>query len=92
MIAPALHPPSPIGQELHMAAETNPSERKVIGQAAMLEDGTIVMDLRMEDAKSGAVGDIRVQHKRGDADYQPTLDHLGGLRPGEIKPVYNDWK
>lgn len=68
------------------------SARKVIGQAAMRDDGTIVMDLRMEDPKSGAIGDARVTYRPGDPRYQATLDHLGGLKPGEIKPVYNDWK
>jgi hypothetical protein len=90
MIAP-FPVPSPPSQELHMIEAPQPAH-KVIGQAAMREDGTIVMDLRMEDPKSGAIGDARIFYKPGDADYQATLDHLGGLKPGEIKPVYNDWK
>lgn len=91
MIAPVIHAPMPPTQELHMVQAAQP-EHKVIGQAAMREDGTIVMDLRMEDAKSGAIGDARLTYKPGDPHYQPTLDHLGGLKPGEIKPVFNDWK
>jgi hypothetical protein len=83
--------PTPPAQELHMV-QAQQSERKVIGQAAMRDDGTIVMDLRMEDPKSGAIGDARVTYPPGDPSYQATLDHLGGLKPGEIKPVYNDWK
>jgi hypothetical protein len=91
MIMPLVH--LPIAQEeIRMIDSTTQSDRKVIGQAAMLEDGTIVLDLRMEDQKSGAIGDARLRYRRGDPDYQPTLDHLGGLKPGEIKPVYNDWK
>lgn len=75
-----------------MIDDVAPSDRKVIGQAAMLDDGTIVLDLRMEDRKSGAIGDARLRYRPGDPNYQPTLDHIGGLQPGEIKPVYNDWK
>jgi hypothetical protein len=81
----------PPNQEPHMVQAAQP-ERKVIGQAAMREDGSIVLDLRMEDPKSGSVGDLRIVYKTDDPQYRATLDHLGGLKPGEIKPVYNDWK
>jgi hypothetical protein len=91
MIAPILQPPIAL-KEIRMVDAATPSDRKVIGQAAMLEDGTIVLDLRMEDPKSGAIGDARLRYRKGEPDYQPTLDHLGGLKPGEIKPIYNDWK
>jgi hypothetical protein len=70
-------------------ARTDPP--KTIGQATMQADGTIVMDLRMEDRASGAVGDGRFTIKPGDANYASTIEHLGGLKPGETKPVKNDW-
>ena len=64
---------------------------KVIGQASMRPDGTIVMDLRMEDAATGSVGDSRVTYASGSPHYQAILDHLGGLKPNEIKPILDDW-
>ena len=91
VIPPINHASMPPFEELRMVQAAQP-EHKVIGQAAMREDGTIIMDLRMEDPKSGAIGDARLTYKPGDPQYQATLDHLGGLKPGEIKPVFNDWK
>ena len=95
MIPPAILPPLTILQETVVmpTAEPSPehSERKTIGQAAMRDDGTIVMDLRMEDEKTGALGDLRLLYKPGEAEYQNILNRLGGLKPGEIKPVMNDW-
>ena len=57
-----------------------------IGEAQMLEDGTIVLDLRAED-DSGRRGDARFYYPKNHAEYREILDHLGGLKPGESKPV-----
>ena len=95
MIPLAILPPHTILQEIVPMPTAEPShehrELKTIGQAAMRDDGTIVMDLRMEDEKTGAVGDLRLFYKPGEAEYQNILNRLGGLKPGEIKPVLNDW-
>jgi hypothetical protein len=64
---------------------------KVIGRARMLEDGTIAMELRMEDPKSGAVGHSYPKFAPGSPRYKEILDHLGPFKPGEVKPVMNDW-
>lgn len=56
-----------------------------IGVATMRPDGTIVLELRAEGG--GAIGDGSIEYAPSDADYRYVLDHLGGLRPGEQKPV-----
>ncbi|MCA9588626.1 MAG: hypothetical protein KC657_25090 [Myxococcales bacterium] len=53
-----------------------------IGVARMLPDGTLELDLR---GPGGA--ESRVVYKPNDAKYKSTLDHLGGMKPGESKPV-----
>lgn len=57
-----------------------------IGSATMKEDGTIVLMLRAE-GPGGMIGDALVTYTPDDPKYQETLDHLGGLKPGEEKPV-----
>jgi hypothetical protein len=59
---------------------------KSIGQASMNPDGTIVLDLRAE-GPGGARGDARFTYPPDHKDYQMILKHLGGLKPGEVKPV-----
>lgn len=61
----------------------NPSS---IGMAHMKEDGTIVLDLRVEGL-DGSIGDARVVYPPSHGEYQRILAHLGGLRPGETKDV-----
>lgn len=56
-----------------------------IGTARMEPDGTIVLDLV---ARQGAtVGHGRLTYPPGHPDRAMILRHLGGLRPGETKPV-----
>jgi len=56
-----------------------------IGTARMEADGTIVLDLV---ARQGAtVGHGRLTYPPGHPDHAMILRHLGGLRPGEAKPV-----
>lgn len=56
-----------------------------IGTARMQADGTIVLDLVAR--QGGAVGDARLIYPPGHPDHAMILRHLGGLRPGEVKPV-----
>ena len=65
------------------AEVTEPAES--IGVATMRGDGTIVLYLRAEGPS--AIGDAMIEYAPSDARYQRVLDHLGGLRPGEQKPV-----
>ena len=62
------------------------AEQKYIGTATMKEDGTVVLFLRAETG-DGLVGDGMVQYPPGHPNYHEVLDHLGGLEPGENKPV-----
>jgi hypothetical protein len=57
-----------------------------IGMATMSADGAIILDLRAE-GPGGLTGDARFVYPRGHKDYQEILRHLGGLRPGQTKPV-----
>lgn len=57
-----------------------------IGQATMKEDGTIILRLRAE-TDDGAVGETLLTYSPTDKDYEAILQHLGGLKPGENKPV-----
>ena len=68
--------------------ETEPEvtqQQGSIGVATMREDGTIVLQLRAEGP--GVVGDGTLEYPQSHEQYRYVLDHLGGLRPGEQKPV-----
>jgi hypothetical protein len=53
-----------------------------IGIAVMGEDGTITLNLRSPDGAQGLL-----VYKRGDPQYARIISHLGGIRPGEHKPI-----
>lgn len=57
-----------------------------IGMASMKDDGTIVLLLRAEDEK-GAKGDAMISYPPTHPNYKEVLAHLGGMKPGEKKPV-----
>jgi hypothetical protein len=59
---------------------------KSIGMATMTDDGTIILDLRAV-SPMGHLGDSRITYPTSHPQYQQILSHLGGLRPGEKKPV-----
>lgn len=54
-------------------------QRTVIGTARMKEDGTIVLDLRHPWAHR--------EIPRGHAEHEGLVAHVGGLQPGQEKPV-----
>lgn len=64
----------------------NDENPQSIGQASMKEDGTIVLMLRAE-TDDGALGDTLFTYPPTDKEYNSILQHLGGLVPGESKPV-----
>jgi hypothetical protein len=51
----------------------------------MHADGTIVLQLRAEGP--GVTGDALLTYPPSHKDYQMVLKHLGGMKPGDIKPV-----
>jgi len=57
-----------------------------IGSATMQADGTIVMQLRAE-GPGPMIGDAQFVYPPDHPEYQSILEHLGGLAPGESKPV-----
>jgi hypothetical protein len=57
-----------------------------IGQAELRPDGTIVLTLRAEGSQ-GAVGDGQLVYAPSNKDYAAIVQHIGGIKPGEIKPV-----
>lgn len=57
-----------------------------IGSAAMLADRTIVMRV-YAPFPGGGFGEAEFTYKVTDPDYNEVLRHLGGLKPGESKPV-----
>jgi hypothetical protein len=52
----------------------------------MQKDGSLVLQLRAE-GPGGMLGDSRIVYAPTDPNYQAVLAHLGGLEPGESKPV-----
>lgn len=56
-----------------------------IGTARMQADGTIILDLMAR--QDGTIGHGRLIYPPDHPDYEMILRHLGGLRPGESKPV-----
>jgi len=73
-------PPSSKAQrERDMSADAS------IGVATMQPDGTIVLDLRAEGP--GMLGDARITYPKSHPEYDSVLKHLGGLTPGDSKPV-----
>jgi len=61
-----------------------PKAAATIGEASMRADGTLVLDL----VTTGATrGQARLSYPPSHPEYRKVLAHLGGLRPGERKPV-----
>lgn len=57
-----------------------------IGAATMRPDGAIEMQLRAEGS-GGTIGDALFVYPPDHPQYGEIIAHLGGLRPGETKPV-----
>jgi hypothetical protein len=57
-----------------------------IGQASMAQDGTVTLDL-LALSDECAVGHGILIYPPDHPQYREILEHVGGLSPGEIKPV-----
>ena len=57
-----------------------------IGTATMMEDGTLVLDLRAE-GPGNLRGVARILRPTSHPRYPAWIEHLGGLAPGEEKLV-----
>ena len=62
-----------------------PPADKSIGLATMMSDGAIVLDLR--STEGGRHAGTRVTYTRDHPSYREVLRHLGGMQPGDTKPV-----
>jgi hypothetical protein len=81
--APRASPPAAPSASSSTAPAT---DNRSIGQATMEPDGTIVLMLRAE-APGGGVGEGLLRYPPGDKDYEMVKQHVGGLEPGQSKPV-----
>lgn len=57
-----------------------------VGSASMLADGTLELRFRTE-TDAGAIGEALTIVKRGDKHYDAIVMHLGGIEPGQGKPI-----
>jgi hypothetical protein len=57
-----------------------------IGNATMMADGTLVLDL-VAEGRRGERGVARILRAPGHPRYAAWVEHLGGMRPGEEKLV-----
>jgi hypothetical protein len=60
-------------------------EKETIGSAKLLEDGTIVLQLRIEEGS--LIGDSLIEYKPGDPNYEEVKKHVGDLKVGEEKLI-----
>src|SRR5664280_3728219 len=66
--------------------ETVPCEQVAsIGVATMTDDG--VLTLRLRSLPPGPIGEGTMRYKPGDREYEDIKKHIGGINPGETKPV-----
>ena len=61
------------------------NERVIIGDAQMQEDGTILVNLRRTADGINVTGIVR--YPTSHPNYKEVLDHIGGMKPGEVKLV-----
>lgn len=57
-----------------------------VGSAFMQDDGTLEMSLRTE-TEDGTIGEALLVIARDDRRYERMVAHLGGIKPGEGKPI-----
>jgi len=71
---------------LLLSVESPTRTGDIIGYAEMHEDRSIDLHLRSVEC-DGTIAEGLVTVKPTDPTYGNTLKHLGGLKPGETKPV-----
>lgn len=57
-----------------------------VGSASMLADGTLELRFRTETA-DGAIGEALTIVRPGEPHYASIVKHLGGIQPGQGKPI-----
>src|SRR5215467_4757689 len=66
-------------------AGEDPAAGGSVGVATMLANGTILIGVG--GSGPGARAQAVLEIHPGDTNYQMIIDHVGGLRPGETKPI-----
>jgi hypothetical protein len=74
----------PLAVSAPVEAQSTPRVQ-FIGMASMSDDGTVT--LRLTKTSDGKPADAIIIYKAEDPRYNEVLRHLGGLKPGQIKPV-----
>lgn len=69
-----------------LVACANPQKEWFVGSATMAADGAITLDLASRE-QNGPVGHGRFVYPVGHPQYQAILAHIGGIVPGETRPV-----
>jgi hypothetical protein len=64
----------------------DPEAPASVGSAEMAKDGTLRLMLRAETA-DGMIGEMTMVVPPGDPRYAGYVAHLGGMRPGDAKPI-----
>ncbi|MBZ5521401.1 MAG: hypothetical protein LAP21_03990 [Acidobacteriia bacterium] len=72
--------------EIHARRRASAEDGAPIGTVTMQPDRTLVAQLRAE-GPNGIVGDAQYVLAPPNPAYQRMIDHVGGLEPGETKPV-----
>jgi hypothetical protein len=62
-----------------------PDKQDSIGQATMEADRTIVLWLRAQSDDGATIGHATFTHSPADEAYEPIVNHVGGLAPGQSK-------
>lgn len=76
-----------LAEEGAMLLARQPQKRQPIepiGMATMSADGTITLELHTHE---GAVGDAHIRYKPNDKEYGQISEHIGGIKPGQVKTV-----
>ena len=67
-------------------SEVIPEDAECIGMASMDVDRNVILELRATDGQ-GSIGMGRLVYTPDHEQYKSVITHLGGLNPGESKPV-----
>ena len=66
-------------------AGEDPAAGQSVGVATMLNNGTILIGVGGDGPAARAQAVLEIHP--GDTNYQMIIDHVGGLKPGETKPI-----
>lgn len=72
----------------HSATSSSSDPRPAsMGLATMADDGGIVLRLRAQLDEGDGAGEGYFRYPPGTVEHQRVVEHVGGLEPGQSKPV-----